>query len=103
MSFCEGLNFYQAVNIAFATNLIKHDLYSKLDSVRRQRNSIIHQLWLYEHRNDMRLLRRELERLAKISNELIVIFNRLTKKFGFDDIYTAYLGKWKKAMKEVNI
>jgi hypothetical protein len=98
-SFCEGLSFYQAANLAFASDLIKHDLYSRLDSIRGQRNNVIHQLWLYEHRNDTQVLRTELEKLAKISSELVVIFNRLSKKFGFEEIYTTYLSRWGKLKK----
>lgn len=101
-SFCQGLNFYQAVNLAFTIDLVKPDLYIKLDSIRAKRNDFIHQLWLYKNRDQIPTLRTELETLASTSSQLVAIVNRLTKKTGLGgELNTVYLRKWAKAMKRM--
>jgi hypothetical protein len=99
-SFCDGLSFYQAVNFAYSVDLIGEELYAGIDSIRNERNSVIHQLWLYDHRSDMRALRTNLEALAKVSNDLVTIFNRLTKEIGIDEVYEMYFSSWNKTKKE---
>lgn len=90
-NFCSQLSYYQAQNLALSFNVIDLNLYKKIDTVRHQRNNILHDLWLYEHRNNYEELRKELEMLASISNDLMQVFNDLSEEIGVEDIYEMLL------------
>jgi hypothetical protein len=79
------LRFYDSINQAHSLGLIKVRLFNKLHKIREQRNDLIHQLWIYEHRNDVDRMRAMLEDLARTSNRLVAIFNNLMwKEIGVD-------------------
>jgi hypothetical protein len=88
---CKSSTFYNAVNAALHTSLIDLDLYKKIDKVRQERNDVIHQLWLYQHRNNRLVLRKKLEKLANVASELVGIFNKLSRKIGVDELYIVAL------------
>lgn len=90
-SFCRGLGFYNALNIALSIDLVGFDLYKEIDTIRRERNDTIHQLWIYARRHDPQVLREKLETLACVANQLVEISNALVKEIGVTEIYEAYL------------
>jgi hypothetical protein len=88
---CKSLSFHKALNKALEIKLINSRLYKRVDSVRKERNNVIHQFWVYTHRANLVVLRKKLEKLARVANELVAIFNRLTKKVGVDEVYEIFL------------
>lgn len=89
--FCKRLTFINALNMAYSIDLIDFKLYEKLDSIREERNDIVHQLWIYTHRDNKLVLRKKLEKLAHTANKLVGIFNKLTDEIGVDDVYDMFL------------
>ena len=89
--FCKRLTFISALNMAYSINLIDFKLYEKLDSIREERNDIVHQLWIYTHRDNRLVLRKKLEKLARTTNELVGIFGKLTDEIGVDEVYDMFL------------
>lgn len=85
--FFKSLTFYQAQNLALSLGVIDLNLYKQIEQIRKQRNDILHDLWLFEHRNDNKKLRIELENIANITNDLIQVFNELTEEIGVDEVY----------------
>jgi len=85
-SFCQRLNFYTALNMALFMDLIDFGLYRRIDAIRNERNDVVHQLWLYAHRQDPFVLRKRLEKLARIASGLAKIVEQLTDEIGVDDI-----------------
>ena len=89
--FCRQLTFFQAQNLALSIGLIDLALFKRIDAIRKKRNSILHDLWLFEHRNDFPKLKLELENLANVTNDIMQIFNDLTEEIGVDEVYTMML------------
>lgn len=94
--FCRDLRFYNSLQIALLIDLVDFDLYQRIDKVRRDRNDIIHQLWMYAHRSDPSELRKHLEILARVANELVSICNRLTREIGMEEIWEMSLQEQRK-------
>jgi hypothetical protein len=90
-AFCKRLNFYSVLHIAFLTDVLDYDLYRKIDAVRKERNDLIHQLWIFSHRHDSSALRRKLGELAEVVSELVGIFNQLIKEIGVDGVDEMFL------------
>jgi len=90
-SFCVELSFYNALNIALSINLIDFKLYKRINAIRKERNNVIHQFWIYRQRNNLLVLRKKLEKLARVSNQLVGIFNQLTQEIGVEEIYEIFL------------
>jgi hypothetical protein len=88
--FCNRQEFYPLLRLALAVDLINVPLFNKLEAVRIERNSIVHQFWLYEHRENRRVLRKKLEKLARVANELVGVFNELVKQTGSDRDYGCF-------------
>lgn len=86
-SFCGGLNFYTALNIGLSLKLIGFNLYKKIDKVRKERNDVAHQLWIYEHRRNPLELRKTLEMLTRIAKQLAKILEKLTNEIGVEEVY----------------
>ena len=72
-------------------NLIDHNLLTDLDAIRRERNDVIHQFWIYAHRGNRLVLRKKLEKLARTANRLVGVFKKLTRKVGVDEVYEQFL------------
>jgi hypothetical protein len=90
-SFCRRLSFYDALNVALAINLVDFNLCRKIDKVREERNDVVHQLWIYTHRRNPRMLRKKLERLRDVSYQLARTVNKLTDEIGFSEILEFWL------------
>jgi hypothetical protein len=85
--YCKMLNFYSASNMAYALGLIDVQLYTKISNARVERNRIIHKFWTYEQRGKRVVMRKKLEKLARIGSDLVGVFNELTGKIGVDEVY----------------
>jgi hypothetical protein len=88
--FCNQQEFYPLLRLALAVNLIDIALFKRLEAIRIERNSIVHQFWLYQHRENRLVLRKKLEKLARVANELVGVFNELVKETGADDSYPIF-------------
>ena len=86
-NFYGRLNFYQILNVALSISLIEFKLYKQIDQIRKERNNIVHNLWLFKHRNNFVVLRKKLEKLARIASALVGIFNNLSEEIGIDEIF----------------
>ncbi len=70
--FCNQQEFYTLLRLGLAVDLVDPTLFKKLESVRIERNSVVHQFWLYRHRNNRLVLRKQLEKLARVANDLVL-------------------------------
>lgn len=98
---CKNLSFYSALNIGLALDVIDLTFYKKLDRVRDERNSIAHQLWVFEQRQNELVLRKRLERLAIVAKQLTKVTSQLTNEIGLEEIYTVELHVRNKQRKAV--
>jgi hypothetical protein len=89
--YAKWLSFYNAQQLTFSLNLIDRRLFTDLDTIRRERNDVIDQFWLYRHRGNRLVLRKKLEKLARTANRLVGVFNKLTRKVGVDEVYELFL------------
>jgi hypothetical protein len=96
--YCNQQDFYSALNLALATNLIKHSLFRKIDEIRRERNDMIHQCYIFTHRRNGHVLRAKLKRIVNIADELFVVFNNLVQETGADDSYDIFKMRRSKQM-----
>lgn len=81
-NYCNQLNFYALLNVGLATGLLTFKLFKRLNDVRIERNSLVHQYWLYLHKGKRLIFRKKLEKLAGIGNELVGCFNELAEEIG---------------------
>jgi hypothetical protein len=88
--FCNQQDFYSALNLALSTDLIKYSLFRRIDEIRKERNDIVHQCYLFTHRRNSRILRAKLEKLVSIADDLFVVFNNLVQETGADDSYDIF-------------
>jgi hypothetical protein len=89
--FCRRMTFSSALQMALFFKLIDFELYKKIDTIRDERNSIIHQYWFYIHRRNRLILRKKLEKLAGTASELVGLFNKLTEEIGVGEVYAIFL------------
>ena len=85
--FCKRLSFYNAVRIALTSGWIDYRLYKKVEEIRKERNNVVHQLWIYRHRHNRAVIRKKLEKLALATNDLAGVSNRVVKEIGVDEIW----------------
>jgi hypothetical protein len=52
---------------------------------------MVHQFWVYTHRNDHRLLKKEIERLAFLGKELVSTYNALLSEIGVEEVFEIFL------------
>jgi hypothetical protein len=97
-NFCNQQDFHSALNLALATDLIKHPLFHRIDMIRRERNDMVHQFYLFTHRRNPRVLRAKLERLVRIVDDLFVVFNSLVEATGADNSYDIFKVRRRKQM-----
>lgn len=83
--FCNQQDFYSMLNLALVTGLIDHKLFNRIDEIRRERNDMFHQYYLFTHRKNQRVLRSKLVKLVGVAEDLFVIFNALIQELGFDE------------------
>jgi hypothetical protein len=89
--FSRNLNFYSASNVAYSSGLIDLDLYMRISGARMERNRIIHKFWMYERRGNKAVMRKKLEKLARIANDLVSVLDKLTRKIGVDEVFDVTL------------
>ena len=89
--YCQRLTFHSSSHMALSLNLIDFKLYKTIDDIRNQRNTVVHQFWIYSHRNNRLVLRKKLEKLAAVANQLVGVFNDLTNEMGVDFVYELQL------------
>lgn len=63
--------FYRLIKWGLALKVIESSLYKKLEKIRRERNELVHKLWLKLRRKNYRYLRRKLEFYGSVCYELI--------------------------------
>ena len=85
--FCNQSNLFTLLRLALSVDLLDYQLYEKLTRIREERNSLIHQYWIYTHKGKRLIFRKKLERLATTANELVGKSNRLVRETGADDSY----------------
>lgn len=86
--YCNQMNFISLLNVGLAVGLFDFKLFKKLNSIRLERNSLVHQYWLYVHKGRRHIFRKKLEKLANTSSELVECFNRLVEEIGgMDDSF----------------
>jgi hypothetical protein len=89
--FCKRLSFRDALNVALSVNQIDFKLYRKIDKVREERNDVVHQLWLYIHRRNSRVLGSRLKKLIAIARQLVKTVSNLVDEIGLDEILEVQL------------
>ena len=94
--YCNQLSFHSASQLAFAVRVFDSQTFERVNAVKLERNRIVHQFWLYEHRKKRHILRKKLEKLAGIANELVSTFNKLVRKTGADRTYRFFIIRPKK-------
>lgn len=72
-----SLTLDKAISRAYKQKLINEELYENLHSIRKGRNQFIHQLWLYESRNNEIEMKEILLNLRSITMQLVGIFEWL--------------------------
>jgi len=91
--FCRDLSFYNSLQIVLLVDLVDFELYQKIDKIRRDRNDLVHQLWIYRHRKDFRQLRKRLEDLTSVADRLVHICNKLVEEIGMANVWDISLAK----------
>jgi hypothetical protein len=86
-NYCKNLSFYNAQQLSLSIGILDWALYKRIDSLRKERNDMIHQFWLYSHRGDNRVIRKKLEKVARVVGSLVGIFNDLGEEIGVDEYY----------------
>jgi hypothetical protein len=85
--FCRDITFYQAGEIALGINLIEYSLYKKISKIRKDRNNLIHQYWLFEHQKNPKKLKGILEGDIEASKEIVNILLTLQKEIGSEGVF----------------
>lgn len=79
-------SFSVTIDRARALGLITEDLQDRLHELRKERNDLIHELYLFEKRNDAEFMRENLIKIKGIVEELILIFETLIyEEIGVDE------------------
>lgn len=79
------LTFKQAINKAKKLNLISKRLKLHLIKIKDERNDFIHELWIIKNRNNVKMMKKNLEFLINITKKLIRIFDKIIyKEIGVD-------------------
>jgi len=91
--YCNDLRYYDAQQVSLLVDVVGLKLYKRADKVRKGRNDMIHQLSMYTHRDGSEDLRKTLEELSLVANELVGIANKLAEETGVDQIWEYSLSK----------
>lgn len=97
-NFCNQQGFGGALNLALAISLIRHPLYNRIERIRVERNDLVHQLYLFSHRRNRRVLRAKLERLVTVADEIFEVLNALVTETGADDSYPIFMVRRRRYM-----
>lgn len=71
------IRFVDAIDSAHSLGLITKDLRDRLDVFRQERNSLIHELYLFHERNNEKLMKQRLINAEAIVSELVPVFENL--------------------------
>lgn len=85
--YCNQLNFNSLLNVGLIVNLINYQEFIKINSIRIERNELVHKYWLYRHKGKRHILRKKLEKLSGVSNILVKKFNKLIEDTAMDDSF----------------
>jgi hypothetical protein len=96
--FVNQQDFSSTLNLAFVSGLIRYSLFQRIDKIRKERNDLIHQCYLFTHKRNPRVLRAKLERLVRIADDLFMVFNNLIEETGADDSYDIFKVRRRKQM-----
>jgi hypothetical protein len=80
--YCNQLNFYPLLNLGLSVGLFDFKLFERINNIRSDRNSLVHQYWLYIHKGKRQIFREKLEKLSGVANALIASFNQLSEEIG---------------------
>lgn len=94
--FCNQQDFYSTLNLALVTGFINYQLFRKIDRIRRERNDLSHQFYLFTHRHNTKVLRAKLERIVNIADDFFSVLGKLIKETGVDDSYDIFRIRRKK-------
>jgi len=95
--YCNKLSMDKLLKLTLCVDLIDYNFFLKLDQIRKERNLLLHEYWLYKHRGNKLILRKKLEKLANTANALVGCFNRLVEETGMDESYGLFeIGTGKK-------
>jgi hypothetical protein len=75
--FCNPQDFLSTPYLALVTGLIKHPLFRRIDQIRKERNDVVHQCYLFTHRRNRRVLRAKLEKIVSVAGDLFLVFKAL--------------------------
>jgi hypothetical protein len=70
-------SFYVAINNAKALRLVSEELADSLHMLRKERNDLIHELYLFQERNDAEFMKESLQKAKDIVIRLVAIFEHL--------------------------
>ncbi|MEL5894663.1 hypothetical protein AAE250_14355 [Bacteroides sp. GD17] len=71
------MTFNNAINKASSLGLISNELQATLHRIRKDRNDLIHQLYLFDKRSDANHMRKLLKEAESIVMELVPVFEKL--------------------------
>ena len=71
------LKFNNAINRAYSLKLITDEQKEKLHTFRKERNDLVHQLYLFDNRNDPTIMKGKLLEAEAIAKELTEVFETL--------------------------
>lgn len=80
--YCNQQNLYSLLNLGLSVGLLDYKLFGRLNEIRKERNSLVHQYWLYIHKVKRHIFRKKLEKLAGVANDLVGKFNGLMEEIG---------------------
>jgi hypothetical protein len=89
--FCNQLSCRSLLDLALMMDLLDYDLYKKIDEARKERNSLIHQYWVYTRKDRSIAFRERLEKLASIANLLVGKLNEVAQEKGNDRAFGLFL------------
>jgi hypothetical protein len=79
-------SFNRTIDNAKVLGLISEDLKNRLHDLRKERNDLIHELYLFQQRNDAEFMRGNLMKVEGICEELSTIFvNLIYEEIGVDE------------------
>jgi hypothetical protein len=86
-NYCNQQNLSSLLSLGLSIDLLSYRLYKRLDDIRIERNTMVHQYWLYIHKGRRLIFRKKLEKLAGAASALVDRFNQLVEETGMDESY----------------
>ena len=87
-NYCHSFNFFSLLKIGLSVGLLDGKLFEKLSDILAERNELVRQYGLYIHNGKRQIFRKKLEKLSRVANVLVSIFNEQVEDIGIlDDSY----------------